>query len=168
MANEKEIPAHMRDLQPENVAPRSTPPRRTLVPEARRAALIVALIAALVSACSSGSAGSGASAAIPSLGPDGVLHLTIVARNIAFQSGAVTVPGGPPLDIVLDNQDAGVPHDLGVYAGNNHSTKLATTEIVQGPGKGQLSAGPLPAGSYQLICSVHPAMTVDLVVQGPA
>jgi hypothetical protein len=138
------------------------------MPDMGRAALTVALIAGLVSACSSGSSGSSATAAIPSLGPDGVMHLTIVARNIAFQSGAVTIHAGPPLDLVLDNQDAGVPHDLGLFAGADHATKVATTAIVQGPGQAHLSPGALAAGSYRLICSVHQQMTVDLVVQGPA
>lgn len=88
---------------------------------------------------------------------------TIVARNIAFEPTALAMTSGTPLRIVLENDDAGVPHNVVVRGGGED---IAKSEIVTGVARTELSFGPLPAGSYTFLCEVHPNMTGTLTI-GP-
>ena len=52
---------------------------------------------------------------------------------------------GTALTVVMDNQDAGVPHNVLLLGGADAGTKLAKTEIVSGVGAGEVldpAAGP--------------------------
>jgi plastocyanin len=87
--------------------------------------------------------------------------VTIVARDIAFDPDIVTMPANEPLRLVLDNQDAGVPHDLRVFQGD---TDLGTSPIVTGPGLTAIELPPLAPGRYQFECTIHPVMIGTIVV----
>jgi plastocyanin len=88
---------------------------------------------------------------------------TIDAVGLQFTDAIVSLPTGVPLRLVLDNQDAGVPHNLRVFQGDTEYGKSAT---VIGPGQAEVRFGPLPAGRYQFQCEIHPAM-LGTVVVGP-
>jgi plastocyanin len=89
--------------------------------------------------------------------------VTIEAVGLQFTDAIVDLPAGEPLRLVLDNKDAGVPHNLRVFAGDTEYGKSAT---VSGPGLAEVRFGPLPAGRYQFQCEIHPAM-LGTVVVGP-
>jgi plastocyanin len=88
--------------------------------------------------------------------------LTITARGLAFDPDIITMPADQPLRLVLDNQDAGVPHDLHVFRGD---TDYGTTPSVIGPGLTAIVLPPLAAGRYQFECTIHPNMVGEIVVQ---
>ena len=88
---------------------------------------------------------------------------TIEAVGLQFTDAIVNLPTGVPLRLVLDNKDAGVPHNLRVFMGDTDYAKSVT---VTGPGLAEVRFGPLPAGRYQFQCEVHPAM-LGTVVVGP-
>jgi plastocyanin len=121
----------------------------------RRAVAILMLLSAiamLAAACQPGAT------ALPSFsGPEA----TVSAVNIAFQPAEVTLPAGSPLRIVLDNRDAGVPHDIRISQGGR---EIATSPVVTGPGQTEVRFGPLPAGTYQFTCTIHPSMTGTLTI----
>ena len=129
----------------------------------RRAALVVVVAAALVAGCGSGGTTSPAPGASP-VGPVAGT-LTLRAKDIAFAPTDVTMTSDTALTVVLDNQDAGVPHDAVLYAGAE--TKIASTDIVSGVAQARFSIPPLVPGQYRLSCTVHPNMTATLTVVAP-
>jgi plastocyanin len=88
-------------------------------------------------------------------------RLTVVAQGIALTPAQITMTPAL-LTIDFDNRDAGVPHDLALYAGSD--VKLAATEIISGPATATLSVPMLVPGTYRLTCSVHPNMVASLTV----
>lgn len=114
--------------------------------------LAVALVLAL------GACGGGPAATI---GPFSGAEATVRAVNIQFETTAIELPAGQPLRLVLDNQDAGVPHDVSIRQGGQ---ELARSAIVSGPAMTEVRFGPLEPGSYQFACTVHPAMTGTLTI----
>ena len=125
----------------------------------RRAAAIVALplaLSMLAAGCSaSGASGGGVAASF-----DGATA-TVEAVNIQFEPDTITLPAGQPLRIILDNQDAGVPHDVHVFQGD---TDVATSPVVTGPGQTEVRFGPLRADRYTFQCTIHPDMIGTVVI----
>jgi plastocyanin len=116
---------------------------------------VVLTVAALAAGCSAG----GGSAPVPSFAGASV---TIQARNIAFDPDIVTLPAGQPLRLVLDNQDAGIGHNLHVFQG---STDIAQSPTVIGPGTTTVELGTLAPGRYQFQCTIHPSMIGTVIVE---
>ena len=87
--------------------------------------------------------------------------LTIVARDLAFDPTIAMMPANEPLRLVLDNKDAGVPHDLHVFQGD---TSFGTSASVAGPGLAALVLPPLPPGRYQFQCTIHETMIGTIIV----
>jgi plastocyanin len=103
-----------------------------------------------------GGPGSGAPPT-PVAGGPGEVAATIVALNIDFVPKAVTVAAGEPFVLVLDNQDAGVPHNLEVKGPDG--TTIVMSEIVTGPVQQPVPVPALTAGTYPFLCTIHPNMT---------
>ena len=120
-----------------------------------RPAAIAFVVALVLAGC-----GSSAPSVDPSFAGGSA---TVEVIGLQFTETIVNLPAGVPLRLILDNQDAGVPHDLRVFAGDTEYAKSAT---VTGPGLAEVRFGPLPAGRYQFGCDVHPAM-LGTVVVGP-
>jgi hypothetical protein len=96
-------------------------------------------------------------------GEDGAIALDIVAKGTAWDTNCLVAPAGEPFTINIDNQDAGIPHNLDLFdqAGG---TSLAATELQAGPVKQTLDVDPLDAGEYYFQCDAHPTtMTGTLV-----
>lgn len=95
------------------------------------------------------------------IGPFTGSEITVQAVNIQFEPREIQLPAGEPLRIVLDNRDAGVPHDIGI---RQDGRDLGTSAIVTGPAMTEVRFGPLEPGTYQLVCTVHPSMTGTLAI----
>jgi plastocyanin len=99
-------------------------------------------------------------------GPD---EVTVVARNILFVQRTLTANSGALFTVTLDNQDAGVLHNIAFY-----TNRSATQPLVPGQSVGEIFAGvaqrtmsftPPRAGSFFYRCDVHPdSMTGTLTV----
>jgi plastocyanin len=73
----------------------------------------------------------------------------------------ITAQAGSQLTIVMDNQDAGVSHNLTV-----RGFGLANGETCAGPCTTTVTFTVPAAGTYKFICTVHSfSMIGDLVVQ---
>ncbi|HEU4527161.1 MAG TPA: cupredoxin domain-containing protein [Actinomycetota bacterium] len=86
--------------------------------------------------------------------------ITILAVNLAFEPTSVTVPAGQPFQIVLDNQDAGVQHNIQIFPGAEVSgTPTFEGELITGPAQVTYDVPALEPGTYAFNCVVHPNMT---------
>ena len=127
-------------------------------------AVALAGLAALTVACSSGGGSTPAPSAASSPGasvPAGS-GTTIVAKDIAFDPTAVTIPADTATQITLDNQDA-APHNIAIKDASG--AEVFKGEIQGGQGKITYDVNALPPGAYAFWCEVHPNMTGTLTVQ---
>jgi plastocyanin len=70
---------------------------------------------------------------------------------------------GSAITIAFDNQDAGVAHDLVVYAPGG--AVVAQSAVITGPSQTTVTFTPGAAGNYPFKCSLHPqTMTGSLAV----
>jgi len=92
--------------------------------------------------------------------------LTVVARNFTFELKELTTAADQPFQITLDNQDAGVPHDIDIRQGGT-TVEGGDTQFFNGVAMQTFDYPALAAGTYEFICSVHPtpAMTGTLTVE---
>ncbi|MBI5284080.1 MAG: cytochrome c oxidase subunit II [Chloroflexi bacterium] len=99
-----------------------------------------------------------------------VTELTIIAKNITFDTKTLTVPAGSSVKLTMDNQDPSIPHNFALYASEDAATKgedpIAASKLETGPVKQTLVFNAPAAGTYFFRCDVHPAaMTGTFVVQ---
>jgi plastocyanin len=86
-------------------------------------------------------------------------HFTITAKNIAFTPTKIHAPENQQLEIVFDNEDAGVAHNLHIKTPDEQKT-----DVKQGVGKDTLTFTVSKAGTYDYVCDVHPTMKGELKV----
>jgi plastocyanin len=83
-----------------------------------------------------------------------VVH--IAAKNVKFDQSTITVATGQPVQIVFDNQDPGVLHNVSVYTNKSASQAIFQGEITTGVvEKTYEFKAPIP-GTYYFRCDVHP------------
>jgi len=85
--------------------------------------------------------------------------MTVTARGLAFLPNSLTIPAHVVVTLVMDNQDSGVPHDLGVDVVGG-----GRTETCNGPCESSVTFAAHVPGSYHFFCSLHPEMVGDLRV----
>jgi mono/diheme cytochrome c family protein/plastocyanin len=86
--------------------------------------------------------------------------VTVVASGIAFTTPDVTAPADVAFTLRLDNQDASVPHDVDIK--DAAGATVFDMPAFPGVATQDFTVGPLTAGSYPFVCSVHPNMTGTL------
>jgi copper-containing nitrite reductase len=97
--------------------------------------------------------------------PDGTA-LKITAQNVLFDTDCLAAPAGTAFTILLDNLDAGIPHNVSIYTDESATDALFTGELVTGPDKATYKVDALDAGTYFFRCDVHPTtMTGTFIVQ---
>lgn len=117
-------------------------------------------LAAVLAACSGVEAAPAtppaSSVAVPAGGA-----VTIVAKDIRFQTPAVAVKAGQAFSIDFDNQD-GAPHDIKI-------SDASGAEVFKGDIVSQTkvvySVPALAAGTYTFVCEVHPDMKGTITAQ---
>jgi plastocyanin len=111
---------------------------------------VVAVVAVVVFAgCSSGPA--------QTRPPDAVY---VSATGIVFQQAQVEAPANRPFQLYFENFET-VPHNVNVADGTGAS--VARGEVFTGPSGQTLQMPALAAGTYKLLCDVHPEMRAELV-----
>lgn len=117
-------------------------------------------------AASSGGVRSGPpSSAAASAGPSAAASaataaIDITAKNIAFAPTDLTAVANKPLTIHFDNEDAGVQHDVAVRRGSANGEQLFLGDVVTGVASTDYQVQPLAAGTYTLICTIHPTLMI--------
>ncbi len=80
--------------------------------------------------------------------------LTIVAKDVKFSPSSLTARAGGVLHLTLDNQDAGVEHDIVLYDASG--AVAGSTAPAMGPVRQTLTVTLGPPQRYTFKCSVHP------------
>jgi plastocyanin len=115
----------------------------------------------------SASASAPASAAASQSAPPGSAEPSTVvelsAQNITFDKTELSVPPDLAFQIVFTNNDASVDHNVEIR--DTTGATIFQGEVFPGVDSRTYDAPPLPAGSYQFLCSVHPSMTGTLTAQ---
>jgi signal transduction histidine kinase/plastocyanin len=95
-------------------------------------------------------------------------RVQIVARNNAFDTEQLTLPGGN-VEILFTNLDVGVDHNVGVYSGEAaEKDAVFRGEVITGTDSITYRFRAPPPGTYLLWCDVHPFMNGKVVVTGAA
>lgn len=91
----------------------------------------------------------------------------LMAKNMAFNESAITVPAGANVTVYFDNQDSGTPHNFAVYDSGAASQTIFQGKIINGPAKiTYIFTAPDQPGNYIFRCDVHPTiMTGRFIVQ---
>ncbi len=89
----------------------------------------------------------------------------ITADNIAFDESEIALPAGQPSEIVFDNQDEGIPHNVAIYRTEAAEDPLFVGEIFDGPEQRTYQVPALDEGEYYFHCDVHPNMNGTVVVE---
>ncbi len=101
-----------------------------------------------------------ATAAAPSVLPSADTALT--ARGVVYLESSLSAPADRPFTVAFDNRDS-VPHNLEIRDASGAT--VFRGDLVTGPTVRMYDVPTLPAGAYQFICTVHPAMTGTLTVK---
>jgi plastocyanin len=89
---------------------------------------------------------------------------TLVAMGLAFDVDRIDLAAETATIVTMDNQDAGVPHNISIYTDESLSEQLFKGELVTGPTVVDYTIPPLAAGSYYFHCDVHPTMAGEVRV----
>ena len=113
-----------------------------------------------------GGEASGSGAPPGSAAPSGAPgELKITAKNVSFDTKAMTAPADKPFQVLFDNQDAGTSHDWDVLDASGK--KVYDSKDFPGVAQKTFDVPALKAGTYKFECSVHPAlMNGQLTVGG--
>ena len=98
-------------------------------------------------------------------GPPAAAPLSLTAKDIAFDTAALTAPANTPFQIQFDNQDASIPHDVAIHEGSQSGAEVFKGDVITGPAQKTYDVPPLKAGSYAFFCTIHPNMAGTLTVQ---
>lgn len=111
-------------------------------------------------------AGGIALAVAPEEAEEGEGELAVVslaAAEIQFQPTSLTVPADEPFVLRFDNQDAGIQHNVDIFAESDFSgTPRFEGELITGAREIDYDVDALAAGGYFFRCVVHPTMVGEL------
>ena len=89
----------------------------------------------------------------------------MTASGLAFDPTTISLPAGTASTITLDNQDAGVPHNISIWTDDTYSgDPLFTGDLVTGVAKQDYDIPALEPGTYAFRCDVHTTMTGTITV----
>ncbi len=118
------------------------------------ALVFLGLLSILVAACGGGSSGGGYT-----------VHLT----DVNFAQSSITIPKGSAITLV---NDSAAPHIIANGSWVNGSPQpmqesgAPAVNNVQVAGNGSQAIGPFTTpGTYHLYCTVHPGMSLTVIVQ---
>jgi plastocyanin len=105
----------------------------------------------------------------PGGGP-GAVEIRLVAKDIAFDRQEMSFPAGAQVTIILDNQDAGIQHNVAIWPEEDPSNVIFDGEIITGVASINYPpfTAPEQPGTYSFFCRVHPTDMRGTVTVSPA
>ncbi len=105
----------------------------------------------------------------PSAGPTAVAVPAVpeisASTAVSFDTTTLIVPAGRPFELVFDNKQAGVPHNVRIDDSPAQTTIIFNGERITGPDTITYDVPAITAGTYYFLCEVHPNMNGTLVAQ---
>jgi plastocyanin len=89
--------------------------------------------------------------------------LELHAKVIAFVETSLSAPADQPFDLHFFNDDPSIPHDVAFK--DSSGAEAFKGEVITGVADTVYKVPPLPAGTYQYICTIHPNMTGTATLQ---
>ncbi len=86
--------------------------------------------------------------------------LRVYTRGLSVEPAVLSIPSHVPVTLVMVNEHAGVPHDIGVNVVGGGRTDTCT-----GPCTSSFVFAAHVPGSYEFFCSLHPEMVGRLTVK---
>ena len=95
-----------------------------------------------------------------------VTSATVVAKNISFDTAQLVLKANSLITLTLDNQDAGIPHNLAIFTEENGGgSKIFGKDPFSGPAKETWTFTAPAPGTYFFHCEVHPNMKGTVIVR---
>ena len=110
-----------------------------------------ALVLAVVAGCGSSS---------PPAGTPPADAVVVTSVNSEFVPGSVAAPAGEAFALYFDNRDT-VPHNTRVV--DTAGATIVAGELFTGPSARVTQVPALAAGTYRILCDIHPDMVGELV-----
>jgi hypothetical protein len=92
--------------------------------------------------------------------------LSVVAAGLTFDPLCLAATANEPFVLHLENRDAGIRHNLSIYAGPRmyavNAPNLFRGSVVRGPGRARYPVPGLPAGTWQFLCDIHSEIMVGV------
>jgi plastocyanin len=87
----------------------------------------------------------------------------ISASNaISFDTKLLVVPAGRPFELVFNNNDPGIPHNVEIADSPERSTVFLDGEVINGIASITYQVPALTEGDYYFLCRIHPNMNGTL------
>ncbi|MBA3653526.1 MAG: cupredoxin domain-containing protein [Actinobacteria bacterium] len=90
----------------------------------------------------------------------GTKSIKITAKNVAFSPAKVPIPVSQEVEVVFDNRDASVPHNIHFKTPTEVKTDVKEGKTDGSEQKVKLTVD--TAGTYEFVCDVHPTMKGEL------
>ncbi len=95
----------------------------------------------------------------PPCSPEGAVVM-VVAQATAFNTDCLAAPADTAFSVVLDNEDAGVPHNVAIFEDSSLSRRVGgasgADDFITGPDQATYEVSALSAGTYYFHCDLHP------------
>jgi hypothetical protein len=82
--------------------------------------------------------------------------LEVAAQGIAFDMNCLAAPAQQPFEIVFNNQDQAIPHNVAIYTDSSAEETLFEGETFSGVEERTYDVKALEAGDFFFRCDVHP------------
>ena len=87
----------------------------------------------------------------------------VVAKGNQFNKKTIELPAEHPPEIVFDNRDANVLHNVAIFSDSQFTQRRFTGDVFAGPETMRYRFRALPAGTYYFRCDMHPTNMVGEV-----
>lgn len=91
--------------------------------------------------------------------PPGGVAITALSP-LRFDSATLTGPASEPFQILFDNREPGIPHNVAIYTDESATEALFVGDVITGTDTITYQVEPLEAGSYFFRCDLHPTQMV--------
>jgi hypothetical protein len=92
--------------------------------------------------------------------------LTVMAVGLTFEPLCLAARANQPFVLDLENRDAGIRHNLSIYAGARmyavNAPNLFRGTVIKGPDRVRDPVPGLPPGTWQFLCDVHSEIMVGV------
>lgn len=94
-------------------------------------------------------------------------NITLIAKNMAFNTSTITVPAGAHVTIHFSNEDKGISHNFAAYTNPSALVRIFSGEVIIGVASTTYTfTAPTKPGTYFFRCDVHPnTMTGQFIVK---